>query len=64
MFLVVDGEAEFVPVRVGITGEQYFEVLEGCKAEKPSCPAPTRRFGSLSGGDAVRVPEAEPAARK
>ena len=31
MFLVKDGRAQFVPVKTGIAGEKYFEVLSGLK---------------------------------
>ena len=31
MFVVRDGKAAFVPVKTGIAGEKYFEVLDGLK---------------------------------
>ena len=29
MFVVRDGKAEFVPIKMGIAGDKYFEVLSG-----------------------------------
>ena len=31
VFVIRDGRAEFVPIKMGIAGEQYFEVLSGLK---------------------------------
>ena len=30
--MVRDGRAEFVPIKIGIAGDKYFEVLAGLKA--------------------------------
>ena len=32
VFVVTDGVAQFRPVKVGIAGDEYFEVVEGVKA--------------------------------
>ena len=43
VFVVRDGIATFRPVKVGIAGDEYFEVLEASGKARPSWPAPTRR---------------------
>ena len=30
--MIRDGRAEFVPIKIGIAGDRYFEVLSGIKA--------------------------------
>ena len=32
VFVVRDGRAEFLPIKMGIAGDKYFEVLGGLKA--------------------------------
>ena len=32
VFVIRDGRAEFVPIKIGIAGDRYFEVLSGIKA--------------------------------
>ena len=42
-----DNKVTFKPVKVGIAGEKYFEVLTGLKPRaRRSSPAPTRQFVS------------------
>ena len=40
--MVQNGVATFRPVKVGIAGDEYFEVLDGLTVARPSWPAPTR----------------------
>ena len=32
VFVIRDGRAEFVPIKIGVAGDRYFEVLSGMKA--------------------------------
>jgi HlyD family secretion protein len=54
-FVVRDGRVTFVPIGVGIAGEQYFEVLEGLKSGDEVITGPYNSVRGLSDGDAVRV---------
>ena len=46
VFLVKDGRSLFVPVKIGIAGEKYFEVLDGLKAGDEVITGP---FASVRG---------------
>lgn len=59
VFLVREGKAEFVPVRVGIAGERYFEVEEGLQGGETVIAGPYSVIRDLEDGDAVRVPAPE-----
>ena len=53
VFVVRDGKAVFTPVKVGIAGEQYFEVLDGPEGRRPGHHRPVRlgaRAGRRTGG--------------
>jgi HlyD family secretion protein len=54
-FVVRDGRVTFVPIGVGIAGEQYFEVLDGLKPGDEVITGPYNSVRGLSDGDAVRV---------
>jgi len=54
-FLVVDGKAVFAPVKVGIAGEKYFELLSGLKEGDEVITGPFTSVRSLKDGDAVKV---------
>ena len=54
-FLVVDGKAVFTPIKVGIAGEKYFEVLSGLKEGDEVITGPFTSVRSLKDGDAVKV---------
>jgi HlyD family secretion protein len=54
-FVVRDGRVTFVPIGVGIAGEQYFEVLDGLKTGDEVITGPYNSVRGLSDGDAVRV---------
>jgi len=47
--------AEFVPVKTGIAGDKYFEVLEGLKAGERVVTGPFNSVRDLQDGDAIRV---------
>jgi HlyD family secretion protein len=54
-FLVTDGKAAFTPIKVGIAGEKYFEVLSGLKEGDEVITGPFTSVRSLKDGDAVKV---------
>lgn len=54
-FLVADGVAQFRPVRIGITGEEHFEVLEGLALGDSIVAGPYETIRDLQEGTAVRV---------
>jgi HlyD family secretion protein len=55
VFLVRNGRAEFVPVKTGIAGEKYFEVLDGLKEGDQVITGPFASVRSLKEGDAVTI---------
>jgi HlyD family secretion protein len=55
VFLVRDGRAVFAPVRIGIAGERYFEVLEGLRPGDRVITGPFTSVRELVDGDPVRV---------
>jgi HlyD family secretion protein len=60
VFLVKDGRALFQPVKTGIAGEKYFEVLSGLKADDEVITGPFASVRGLREGDQVRVTAATP----
>ncbi len=48
-------EAEFVPVKVGIAGEKYFEVISGLKEGDQVITGPFNNVRNLKDGDEVKV---------
>lgn len=62
VFMVKDGHAVFVPVKTGIPGEKYFEVLKGLSAGDEVIVGPFASVRSLREGDQVRI-EAAPFSR-
>jgi len=55
VFAVRDGKAIYLPVKVGIAGEQYFEVLDGLKAGDQVITGPFSSVRELSDGQAVKI---------
>jgi HlyD family secretion protein len=69
VFVVTSGRGVFTPVKVGIAGEQYFEVLSGLKAGDQVITGPFNSVRELSDGGDVKVQQNSrnrnrPAARK
>jgi HlyD family secretion protein len=60
VFMIQDGFAKFVPVKVGIAGEKYFEVLSGLKASDEVITGPFASVRGIRDGDPVRL-STEPA---
>jgi HlyD family secretion protein len=55
VFAIRDGKAIYLPVKVGIAGEQYFEVLDGLKAGDQIITGPFASVRELADGQDVRV---------
>ena len=55
MFVVVDGVASFRPVKVGITGEEYFEVLDGLRPDETIVAGTYQAIRDLKDGTKVRA---------
>jgi HlyD family secretion protein len=62
VFVVRDGKALFVPVTVGIAGQEYFEVISGVTASDTVVAGPYEVIRTLEDGKAVRpMPTITPA---
>ncbi len=59
VFVVRDGEAEFVPVKVGIAGDRYFEVVAGLEEGDRVVSGPYQALRDLVDGTLVEAEEAE-----
>ena len=55
VFLVTDGIAHFIPVRVGIAGEEHFEVVSGLSAGDSIIAGPYQTVRDLRDSTAVRA---------
>jgi HlyD family secretion protein len=55
VFVVRNNVAEFVPVKTGIAGEKYFELLSGPKEGEQVITGPFSSVRNLQDGDAVKV---------
>jgi HlyD family secretion protein len=60
VFVVKDARAQFQPVKTGIAGEKYFEVLSGLKADDEVITGPFTSVRNLREGDQVKVTTATP----
>ena len=58
VFVVRDGEAVFVPVRVGISGDRYFEVLSGLEEGDQVVSGSYEALRDLTDGAPVKIEEA------
>jgi HlyD family secretion protein len=54
VFVVRDGKAEFVPVKTGIAGDKYFEVLSGVKEGDKVIVGPFSSVRELKDGAVVK----------
>jgi HlyD family secretion protein len=54
VFVVRDGKAHFVPVQVGISGKEYFELISGLTEQDSVIAGPYDAVRSLAEGDPVR----------
>jgi HlyD family secretion protein len=55
VFAVRDGKAEFVPIKMGIAGDKYFEVTAGLKAGDQVIIGPYNSVRGMADGDVVKV---------
>jgi HlyD family secretion protein len=55
VFVVRNGKVEFVPIKMGIAGDQYFEVLSGLKAGDEVVTGPYNSVRNMQEGAAVRI---------
>jgi HlyD family secretion protein len=53
-----DGRVVFQPVKIGIAGERYFEVLSGLAAGDQVVTGPFESVRQLADGSPARVPPA------
>ena len=58
-FLVRAGKAEFVPIKMGIAGDKYFEVLGGLKSGDEVITGPYNSVRGMAEGDQVRIDNAK-----
>jgi len=64
VFVVRDGNALFVPVKTGIAGDKYFEVLSGLEVGDRVITGPFGSMRDLADGRPVRIQEDPAAAGK
>jgi len=55
VFLMRDGRAVFAPVKVGIAGEKYFEVVNGVSAGDQVITGPFANVRTLADGEPIRL---------
>jgi HlyD family secretion protein len=55
VFVIKDGKALFLPVKTGIAGEKYFEVVSGVKAGDEVITGPFNSVRDLKDGDPVKL---------
>jgi HlyD family secretion protein len=55
VFLVRDKKAVFTPVKIGIAGEKYFEVLEGLKTGDQVITGPFQNVRELTDGQEIKL---------
>jgi HlyD family secretion protein len=55
VFTVRDGTVEFVPIKLGIAGDKYFEVLTGIKESEQVITGPYNSVRGMADGDPVKV---------
>lgn len=61
VFVLRDGTAAWMPVRLGIAGDRYFEVLEGLEGGETVIAGPYAAVRDLEAGSPVRAPQAQQA---
>jgi HlyD family secretion protein len=55
VFVVRSGKVEFVPIKIGIAGDRYFEVLSGLKAGDQVVTGPYSSVRGMADGDPVKL---------
>jgi HlyD family secretion protein len=64
VFVMRNAEAQFVPVKVGIAGDKYFEVLSGLKEGDQVITGPFNNVRNLKDGDEVKIDTKAAGAKK
>jgi HlyD family secretion protein len=59
VFVIRDGKAEFLPIKMGIAGDKYFEVLDSLKVGDAVITGPYNSVRGMTDGDTVRVDNAK-----
>jgi len=59
VFVVRDGRAEFLPIKMGIAGDKYFEVVGGLKPGDEVITGPYNSVRGMKDGDLVKVDNAK-----
>ena len=59
VFVVRDNRAVFMPIKIGIAGEEYFEVLEGLTGGDRVITGPFANVRELTDGQEIRLQEEE-----
>jgi HlyD family secretion protein len=60
VFVVRNGKAEFHPIKMGIAGDKYFEVLDGLKAGEEVITGPYNSVRGLADGADVQIEKTQP----
>jgi HlyD family secretion protein len=60
VFVIRDGKALFVPTKIGIAGDKYFEVLAGVSEGDQVITGPFASVRTMKDGDAVKIAPASP----
>jgi HlyD family secretion protein len=55
VFVVRDGKSEFLPIKMGVAGDKYFEVLSGLKAGDQVITGPYNSVRGMADGDLVKI---------
>jgi HlyD family secretion protein len=55
VFLIRDGKAEFQPIKMGIAGDKYFEVVSGLTPDTQVVTGPYNSVRGMTDGDLVKV---------
>jgi HlyD family secretion protein len=55
VFVARDGRAEFIPIKLGIAGDKYFEVLSGLKDGDQVITGPYNSVRGMADGDPVKI---------
>jgi HlyD family secretion protein len=55
VYVVRNGRVEFVPVKIGISGDKFFEVLQGLKPGDEVVTGPYNSVRSMADGDVVKI---------
>jgi len=55
VFIVRDGKAEFRPIKLGIAGDKFFEIVSGLEPGNQVITGPYNSVRGMADGDAVKV---------